>query len=334
MPDDKKIEPTPFKEPDPIENADPNGETPNFTELKNRTPAVELKDGETGFDPTTIGDVIPAPEAAAEPTKDEPTKDEPAPTLDEAKAVPVADLTDAQKEVIKSNAESLSDEEKETYKEVLTPPEPKPTEPPTPPAPVAPATEPETPVAPVTPTTPQLPKELEDEGKTFDETLRDPNWRPADWLARREEEKRFEAWEQKTQENVVSVEASQINARWNDEMGELRKPNNRYGVTIPSPVDPNNKEDPGVVARREIFAIAIELGDENRGTILPLPKAARVWEDRQKIKGLTKPTPVQPAGGDAPIAHGGGEATKVTRPKYTQIHGKSLDTLADEAMGE
>ena len=206
--------------------------------------------------------------------------------------------------------EETPSEEPETPKEPTPEPEPEPI-----------------PFPPPTPTEAELPTDLKEEEKTFDATLKNSEWRPTTWLELNEEQGRYAEYQEKVAEWEKGQETKAINERWDQTLSTLRTQNNQFGVTIPQVVDRNNQTDPGVKVEKELFKIAVEFGDEGQGTILPLHKAAKIWNER---KTASKPT--QPPGADAPISKGSSEAPKTTRKPYSDIKNKSLDDLIEMGL--
>lgn len=160
-----------------------------------------------------------------------------------------------------------------------------------------------------------LPEPLSIEEKSFDATLKNPEWRPETWLELHEEQERYKAFIGAVDEYRNQQEFSLINKSWDDQLVILKTKGNVYGVELPA--DPDRKVE------KQIFAIMTEFGDEQKGTVMPLPKAAKIWQERQQ---RTKPTL---PGGNAPISTGETEAPKVTGKKYSDIHGKSVDDLIE-----
>lgn len=188
--------------------------------------------------------------------------------------------------------------------------EPEKVEPPTPEAP-AEVTPPPTPL----PAIEGLPPELSTEEKSFDETLKNPEWRPTTWLELHEEQERYKTFISSVNEYRNQQELSLINKNWDEQLTVLKTKGNAYGVELPA--DSDRKVE------KQIFAIMTEFGDEQKGTVMPLPKAAKIWKERQDR------SKTQPAGADAPVSSGETEAPKVTGKKYSDIHGKSVDDLIE-----
>jgi hypothetical protein len=200
-------------------------------------------------------------------------------------------------------------------------------------APEEPAKEPEKvePAAPevpaeVTPPTPTisavdegLTDDLIKEGNTFDKTLRNPEWRPQTWLELHEEQERFKDFQTRADDYLSKQETTKelatINKVWDEQLTVLKTKGNAYGVELPADTDRK--------IEKQIFAIMTEFGDEQKGTVMPLPKAAKIWKERQD---RSKP---QPAGANAPVSSGETEAPKVTGKKYSDIHNKSVDDLIE-----
>jgi len=233
-------------------------------------------DDNTEFDTTTVGDAVTTEVIEGEKgEKEEPTPEEPK----EEKA------EEPPKEV---------EEPKETVPEA--PPEVSP------PAPTVPSL------------TEELPDNLKEEEKTFNETLKNPQWRPTTWLELHEEQERYKTFLNSVDEHRSQQELTTINKVWDEQLATMKQKGNAYGVELPTDTDKK--------IEREIFAIMTEFGDKDRGTVMPLPQAAKLWQERQSRKA-------QPPGGNAPISTGQTESPKVIGKKYSEIKGKSVDELIE-----
>lgn len=306
-----KLTPEEIKPTNPLKqelSGDIEGDIPPFGKLKEAAQAAAVEEGR-------------APEVTPPAAPEAPAGEEAAPPGEEPGFKPgsIAD-------VVPPAEETPTTEE-------------KPTAPPAPPAPEAPKVE--TPAAPPAPPVPALEaagikdeavsvneagEVLIDVTKTpFQETLNNPDWKPANFLEVENEREKFRKYQTDIMGKWSSHQAQAKNIQWDTELKELRTPGNRFGVTIPPVVDANNPKDPGKMAEAEIFNLAIKYGDQASGKIMPLPQAAEIWT----MKKSSTPAPAQPAGATAPVAGTTREEAKAPARSYNAIKGKKTDEIIE-----
>lgn len=165
----------------------------------------------------------------------------------------------------------------------------------------APGEEPQ-PTPPAPPIPPATPGRFK--GTPFEANLGDPKWVPRDW------EELIGVLDNYYSFKDDQYQASRmaLHDSWDKELNGLRE-----GGIIPKVENPADDKDPGRVAEREIFHIAIEKGDPKTDTILPLKAAAEIWMLK---KGQLAP---QPPGASAPVSGAGGEPAAPKGPSYDEI---------------
>ena len=119
--------------------------------------------------------------------------------------------------------------------------------------------------------------------------------------------------EQKKVQDQGKAEEQRIDQYLDGQIDQLVKDNK-----IPAIKDANDPNDPGKVARKELFGLGVEYGSTN---------LAKMADLRDKLNGKS------PAGADAPI----GTSTKTTTtntksPDYKYIHESSMDKMIRDEM--
>lgn len=161
---------------------------------------------------------------------------------------------------------------------------------------------------------------LEEKG---DEGYVEKGWVPKDWnevyaksdeIINKKVQARFDAFQQeqqKTQEQKAQEEAA-INAAFDRQLNQLEKENK-----IPKITNQTDKNDPGLVARRELFQLGLDYESTN---------LIKMAELRQKIKK-------EPEGLEAPVGSSGKTTPPTSSVSYKDLHEKSMDQLVREEMG-
>lgn len=225
------------------------------------------------------------------------------------------------------------------------PVEENPSEPPTPPA----DTPKETPEPPAGTSPEDILKALQGLGTQLEELKKpenhpspeekkeEPTWKPKDWEAvaqrARIEAERVIEEKQKAAEAAQKdseKKAAELDTEINSRVSELEKVGR-----LPKIVNRNSDTDPGVIAQRELFALAHVFNTMDFNKIMDnidVAHKANQFFDHKTFKWTEK---VINPGKDAPI----GSSNHVTTPSkgapdYKMIHGRSLDELARIGMQE
>lgn len=128
----------------------------------------------------------------------------------------------------------------------------------------------------------------------------------------------------------VETNKKQYYAESEKRFAEILSKASAEGV-MPKVEKPDDKNDPGKVAQREVFQIAIKYSDPATKRILPLEQAIQIWVDMKKGG-----TPPQPPGGAAPVAGGGAETPPGgNQPNPVTFRGKDSFAIleAERAAG-
>ena len=149
-------------------------------------------------------------------------------------------------------------------------------------------------------------------------------WEPKDYndffkiseqLAEKKAQEKLDAYEEKSrkaqEEQRAMDEAS--NKVFDRQIADLEK-----SKRLPKVEDPNNLEDPGVVARKELFNLGLEYRSADLVAMANL---------RDKIKSI------KPSGSEAPVGSSNRTTnTSTKRPDYGELHNKSIDELLADEM--
>lgn len=145
----------------------------------------------------------------------------------------------------------------------------------------------------------------------------------AEWsvelVEKKNEAKRLEQERINEEVKAQQVEYSQkradfYNNQWNEHLEDLTE-----AGKLPKVVDPNNEEDEGVIARKELFKAMLEVNND---------RVAKGKEATYSLKEIYyehyTPKSKQPAGADAPVSAGRSSAPAANDEEYPYVGNRSF----------
>lgn len=182
-------------------------------------------------------------------------------------------------------------------------------------------------------------QEEEEEEETEEESFRPKTW---DEIPQKAEEIAEEVVERRLQETKEEQEAAQeaekqqakeIDTYIDGQVAALEKDN-----IIPKVENPDNEDDPGRSARRELFGFAAHIGTMDltkaAETLSILHKTGYTYDPRaNNMKGEYLRSGTTPSGINSPVGSSSRSSGNFSgKPSYNEISGLSMDALIRKAM--